>query len=111
MNQRARSILFIFFVCTSIVLWYEVLKGDEKPEPKVGTLVDAVVECQELVKAKTAPLVIDFDNAFKYQGTKALIKGLRYQVAGKITIAGKLEKPYGCLVLYKNNNYDVEVIL
>lgn len=83
-------------------------KPAEKPR---GDLVSAVGECQELIKAEKRPLKVKFDNAFKYKGTKELIKGYRFQVSGQVNYGGIVSKPYGCLMLFENNNYKVEVIL
>jgi hypothetical protein len=97
-------------VIVTVVTYF--MGGFEKSEPEIEVpwTTDAVVECQEAVKNKLHGAKVKFDNAFKHRGTKEIIKGKRFQVAGKVSI-GKLQKNYGCFVVYKNNKYEVEVIL
>lgn len=97
------SILFLVSIVGIIAL------GSADTKPTVWT-TDAVVKCQEAVKKKLYGAKLSFDNAFKHKGTKEIVKGKRFQVAGKVSI-GKLQKNYGCFVVYKNNAYEVEVIL
>ena len=108
-NKNVIGVINLTVIVTVVVYF---MGGFEKSEPevKVPWTTDAVVECQEAVKNKLQYAKASFDNAFKHKGTKEIIKGKRFQVAGKVSI-GKLQKNYGCLVEYKNNGYEVEVIL
>lgn len=96
----------------SIISLIMIGSSGAKPKKEItGNLIDAVVECQHKVKKAALPSKVDFDVAFKFKGTRELIKGVRFQVAGNIEHGKNKIKPYGCFVNYINHKYEVEAIL
>ncbi len=109
MKQKTRSILVVSLWLFVGVIVYQ-LNVSEVDKPKAPWTTDAVVECQEAVEKKLYGAKVSFDNAFKYEGTKEIVKGIRFQVTGKINV-GKLQKNYGCFVVFKKGKPSVEVVL
>ena len=110
LTLESKILMGFIFIPVGLTIMIALVSAMVPDSPRTGMLVDAVVECQESIRSTLSPVRIDFDNAFKYKGTKETYEGTRFQVAGKLR-SGKLEKPYGCIVNYENAEYEVEVIL
>ena len=90
--MKRNEIAFIALISFASITWYSVLHEEKKPEIKAGNLTEAVVECQAKIKIKKAPLKVKFDNVFKYKGTKEVVDGVRFQVAGQLNYLNTVNK-------------------